>query len=451
VKLADRGSSLCWQPSAVFPLLGRCLEEPQHERGDKLRIIRNRDVAQAGEPLQLGVADEGEEPRALHGDQRVGGPLHEKDRAGDVLKPRRDIEHGRLDRVQIPRGVGEVQQQLTGVLGGQLPGSAPLHGEEQRPSGCCGSQLGCVGGEQPGQGSSAQQCRRLVESLQWRAQPVGSDGDDRMGTAPGGELEGDSGAEGVPGDVELGNAEPVQLAFNGIRQDRRGGRNPRGERGGASEAGEVHRDDVVVVAQCLVDRLPADSGFSHPVEQDEWLACSGSVMGEIVGGGRRQAGHDDVSLLGGQLKHAGQVAGFAGLVAMEQVVSGSLGGVRGSDRWLPVRCRRVDRVGGGLPGAGADGTARLAADAGAPDQATVPLAVIVSGAGSIQVPIENAAILDAPSVAVGEEISEATAIALRRYYGLDDPVAPAEGDHGPSGTESLDAGAAAPLRRRRRR
>jgi hypothetical protein len=28
--------------------------------------------------------------------------------------------------------------------------------------------------------------------------------------------------------VELGNAKPVQLAFNGIGQDRRGGRNPRG-------------------------------------------------------------------------------------------------------------------------------------------------------------------------------------------------------------------------------
>jgi uncharacterized protein (TIGR02271 family) len=78
------------------------------------------------------------------------------------------------------------------------------------------------------------------------------------------------------------------------------------------------------------------------------------------------------------------------------------------------------------------------------DQATVPLAVMVSGAGSVQVPFENAAILDAPSVAVGEEISEATATALRRYYGLGDPAAPAEGDHGPSDTESLDAGAAAP-------
>jgi uncharacterized protein (TIGR02271 family) len=78
------------------------------------------------------------------------------------------------------------------------------------------------------------------------------------------------------------------------------------------------------------------------------------------------------------------------------------------------------------------------------DQATVPLAVMVSGAGSVRVPFESAAILDAPSVAVGEEISEATAIALRRYYGLGDPAAPAEGDHGPSHTESLDAGAAVP-------
>ena len=78
------------------------------------------------------------------------------------------------------------------------------------------------------------------------------------------------------------------------------------------------------------------------------------------------------------------------------------------------------------------------------DQATVPLAVMVSGAGSVQVPFESAAILDAPSVAVGEEISEATATALRRYYGLGDPAAPAEGDDGQPGTEPLDAGAAVP-------
>jgi uncharacterized protein (TIGR02271 family) len=78
------------------------------------------------------------------------------------------------------------------------------------------------------------------------------------------------------------------------------------------------------------------------------------------------------------------------------------------------------------------------------DQATVPLAMMISGAGSVQVPFESAAILDAPSVAVGQEISESTAIALCRYYGLGDPVASAEDDHGPSGTESLDAGAAVP-------
>ena len=78
------------------------------------------------------------------------------------------------------------------------------------------------------------------------------------------------------------------------------------------------------------------------------------------------------------------------------------------------------------------------------DQATVPLTVMISGAGSVQVPFETAAILDAPSVAVGEEISEATAIALRRYYGLGDPAAPAEGDDGQPGTEPLDAGAAVP-------
>jgi hypothetical protein len=98
--------------------------------------------------------------------------------------------------------------------------------------------------------------------------------------------------------VELGYAKPVQLAFNGIRQGRRSGRDPWGECGGVSEAGKVEGDDVVVVAQCLVDRLPADRGFSYPVEQDQRLARSGSMMGEILRGGRRQAGCDDVSSLG---------------------------------------------------------------------------------------------------------------------------------------------------------
>jgi hypothetical protein len=70
-----------------------------------------------------------------------------------------------------------------------------------------------------------------VESFQRRAQPVGGDRDDRKGAAPGGQLEGDPGAEGVSGDVELGYAKPVQLLFNGVREGCRRGRDPWGERG----------------------------------------------------------------------------------------------------------------------------------------------------------------------------------------------------------------------------
>jgi len=47
--------------------------------------------------LHLGVPYEGEEARALQADQRVGGPLHEEDWAGDAFQPGRDIDHGRLD------------------------------------------------------------------------------------------------------------------------------------------------------------------------------------------------------------------------------------------------------------------------------------------------------------------------------------------------------------------
>jgi len=42
-----------------------------------------------------------------------------------------------------------------------------------------------------------------------------------MGAAPRGQLEGDPGAEGVPSDIELGYAKPLQLTFNGIGQGRR--------------------------------------------------------------------------------------------------------------------------------------------------------------------------------------------------------------------------------------
>jgi hypothetical protein len=87
--------------------------------------------------------------------------------------------------------------------------------------------MGC---EQPGQGSSAQQGGRLVDPLQWGAQPVGGDRDDRLGPAPGGQLKGDPGPKGIPRDMKLAHAKPVQLPFNGIRQSRRRRRHPRGER-----------------------------------------------------------------------------------------------------------------------------------------------------------------------------------------------------------------------------
>jgi uncharacterized protein (TIGR02271 family) len=78
------------------------------------------------------------------------------------------------------------------------------------------------------------------------------------------------------------------------------------------------------------------------------------------------------------------------------------------------------------------------------DQATVPLAAVVSGGGSVQVPLESATILDAPSVAVGEEISDAAVVTLRRYYRLGDPAAPAEDDDDQPGAEPFDARMAVP-------
>jgi hypothetical protein len=68
-----------------------------------------------------------------------------------------------------------------------------------------------------------------MDSLQGRAQPVGGDGDDRIGAAPRGQLKGDPGPKRVPGDVELGHAKPVQLIFDGIGQGRRRRDDPRGE------------------------------------------------------------------------------------------------------------------------------------------------------------------------------------------------------------------------------
>ena len=57
-----------------------------------------------------------------------------------------------------------------------------------------------------------------------------------------------------------------------------------------------------MVAECLVDRLPADRGLSDPVQQNQWLTHSGSMMGEAVEGGRRQAERDVISLVGERLQ-----------------------------------------------------------------------------------------------------------------------------------------------------
>ena len=78
------------------------------------------------------------------------------------------------------------------------------------------------------------------------------------------------------------------------------------------------------------------------------------------------------------------------------------------------------------------------------EQATIPLAAVVSGAGSVRVPLENATIRDAPTVAIGEELSDADAVALRRYYSLGDSGEPTEADDGQPGTEPLDARTAVP-------
>ena len=97
--------------------------------------------------------------------------------------------------------------------------------------------------------------------------------------------------------MELANTKPVQLPFNGIRQHRRCRRHPPGGSDGeTSEAGKVERDDLVVFAQRVVNRPPADHRLSYPMEQDQRLAPSRPIMGELAGSGRRQAGSDDVSL-----------------------------------------------------------------------------------------------------------------------------------------------------------
>ena len=98
-------------------------------------------------------------------------PCTSRTRAGDPRQPRRDIDHGRPDGLQVPRRLAEVQQQLTSIVGEQLPGTAALHGEEQRPSGSGSGHWGGDEGKQPGQGTSTQQYRRWWASHGRRGRP----------------------------------------------------------------------------------------------------------------------------------------------------------------------------------------------------------------------------------------------------------------------------------------
>jgi len=79
------------------------------------------------------------------------------------------------------------------------------------------------------------------------------------------------------------------------------------------------------------------------------------------------------------------------------------------------------------------------------DQATVCFAAAVGGGGRVTVPYELATILDAPSVALGEELSELDTTVLLRYYGLEvvEPAEPGDLDQTDTpGAEAVEAGGA---------
>jgi stress response protein YsnF len=64
------------------------------------------------------------------------------------------------------------------------------------------------------------------------------------------------------------------------------------------------------------------------------------------------------------------------------------------------------------------------------EQATVSFAAAAGGGGSVTVPYDPATILDAPSVALGEELSELDTVAVLRHYGLEvaEPTEPGDLD-----------------------
>lgn len=78
-------------------------------------------------------------------------------------------------------------------------------------------------------------------------------------------------------------------------------------------------------------------------------------------------------------------------------------------------------------------------------QATVSLSAAAGGGGSVTVPYDPATILDAPSVALGEELSELDTAAVLGHYGMDvaQPTEPADLDQARrAGAEAVEAGGA---------
>lgn len=75
------------------------------------------------------------------------------------------------------------------------------------------------------------------------------------------------------------------------------------------------------------------------------------------------------------------------------------------------------------------------------DQATVSFAAAAGGAGSVTVPYDPATILDAPSVALGEELSELDTAAVLGHYGVEvaEPTEP--GDLDQAGRPGAEGGA----------
>jgi stress response protein YsnF len=76
------------------------------------------------------------------------------------------------------------------------------------------------------------------------------------------------------------------------------------------------------------------------------------------------------------------------------------------------------------------------------DQATVSFAAAAAGGGNVRVPYDPATILDAPSVALGEELAELDTMAVLGHYGLEvaEPAEPGDLDQADMpGAEAVEA------------